>query len=182
MTVKAFGLALVLTAGLMSSADAQQRSSATVYSNGNFKGYSRTFDTPVQGLDPAFTAKSIRIPEGEAWEFCNGKTFSGCKRLDSSMKAGVVSIRSARPIAPVVRSAPGAVVPNGSLRGLTSEFFTAPRQGDARVGIAKNNPEDMRRSATEFCRRAGWRGAAYSQLQEVGGSYFLIDVLCSNDG
>lgn len=187
MTTKRLGIAILLS-GLAAMPAVAQSGPVTVYSKGNFKGPSRTFDTPVQGMDPAFTAKSIKIPEGQSWEFCSGKTYSGCKRLDSSMKAGVVTVRSARPIAPVFRSTPGspgtpgagAGVPNATLRGLSSEFFVAPQQGNQRITIAKNNPEDMRRSATEFCRRAGWRLAVYSQLQEVGGTYYLIDVLCSN--
>lgn len=183
-----FRLSLAATAFLAPThaLHAQDGGAAVIYANGNFKGRGMTLTGPLQGLEQAFTAKSIRIPPGQSWEFCSGRTFTGCRRVDSSVKAGVFTVRSARPIAPVVRSvpgsptAPGAPMPNATLRGLTSEYFVAPQQGNQRIGIAKNNPEDMRRSATEFCRRAGWRFAIHSQLQEVGGTYYLIDVLCSN--
>lgn len=176
-------MAVLVPAGTV---QAQSGGAAVIYANGNFKGYSMTLTSPLQGLEKAFTAKSIRIPEGQAWEFCSGRTFSGCKRVESSVKSGVFSIRSARPIAPVFRSAPGttaapgAPMPNSTLRGLSSEYFVAPQQGNQRISIGKNSPEDMRRAAAEFCNRAGWRYAVHSQLQEVGGTYYLIDVLCSN--
>lgn len=157
---------------------AQTGGPAVIYANGNFKGYSMTLTGPLQGLETAFTAKSIKIPEGQAWEFCSGRTFSGCRRVDSSVKAGVYSIRSARPIAPVIRATVDA--PDQSIKGVTSEYFVAPRQGNNRVGIAANNPEDMRRAADSFCRSAGWRRSVHAQLQEVAGTYYLIDVLCSN--
>jgi hypothetical protein len=171
-----------------SAAAAQANGEATIYSKGHFKGYSLSFTGPLTRIDPPFTAKSIQISPGSAWEFCTGNTFTGCKRLDKSVEAGIFSVRSARPIAPVISTAvgPGAVVgaidlPNQSLRGFASQFFVAPNQGGQRVGVADNKPENMRRAADEFCRAAGWRQSIHARVQAVGTSYYLVDVLCSND-
>jgi hypothetical protein len=139
-----------------------------------------------------FTAKSIQITPGSAWEVCSGRTFTGCRRIDKSVESGVFSVRSARPIAPVIRAAPvaatgaigpdGAVsVPNQSLRGFASEFFVAPNQGGQRVGVPDNKPENMRKAADQFCQAAGWRQSVHARVQQVGTVYYLVDVLCSND-
>ena len=176
-------IAVAAVGGALASASpalAQSGGSAVIYANGNFKGYSMTLTGPLQGLEKAFVAKSIQIPEGQAWEFCTGRTFSGCKRLDKSVKAGVFNIRSARPIAPVVRASVAA--PNQSVRGVASEFFVSPREGNGRLSIPSNSPEQMRDKANAFCRAAGWRMAVHVQLQEGSGAYHLIDVLCANEG
>ncbi len=181
--MKALGwVALAAVAGGLGagSGNAQSGGAAVIYGNGHFKGRSMTLTGPLQGMEEAFTAKSIRIPEGQAWEFCSGKTYSGCKRVDQSVKAGVFTVRSARPIAPVVRSAVES--PNQSLRGFTSEFFVSPREGNARLSISANSPEDMRAKANAFCRAAGWRQAIHAQLQAGNGVYYVIDVLCGNYG
>ncbi|MEO7655399.1 MAG: hypothetical protein ABIS23_06930 [Sphingomicrobium sp.] len=181
MKALAWVVLAVAGAGLAAESGlAQSSGSAVIYGNGNFKGRSLTLTGPLQGLEVAFTAKSIRIGEGGSWEFCSGKTFSGCKRLDKSVKAGVFTVRSARPIAPVVRSAVEA--PNQSLRGMTSEYFVSPRQGNDRLSIGANSPEEMRTKANAFCRAAGWRQAIHAQLQAGNGVYYVIDVLCGNYG
>ena len=168
-----------VTAGLAAASSAQTGGAAVIYSNGHFKGQSMTLTGPLQGLEKAFIAKSIQIPDGQSWEFCTGRTFSGCKRLDKSVKAGIFNIRSARPIAPVVRATVAA--PNQSVRGVASEFFVSPREGSGRLSIPSNNPEQMRDKANAFCRAAGWRMAVHVQLQEGSGVYHLIDVLCANE-
>lgn len=181
--MKALGwIAAAATAAAFAAvqAGAQGSGSAVIYANGNFKGHSMTLTGPMQGLEFGFTAKSIRIPEGQSWEFCSGRTYSGCKRVDQSVRSGVFSIRSARPIAPVVRSQVEA--PNQSLRGITSEFFVSPRDGNGRLSINANSPEDMRDKANAFCRAAGWRQAIHAQLQAGNGVYYVIDVLCGNYG
>ena len=170
------GIATALGA---SSSHAQSGGAAVIYANGNFKGQRMTLTGPLQGLEKAFIAKSIRIPAGQSWEFCTGRTYSGCKRVDQSVKAGVFNIRSARPIAPVVRATVAA--PNQSVRGVASEFFVSPRQGAVRLSIPANSPEQMREKATAFCRAAGWRQAVHAKLQEGSGVYYLVDVLCANE-
>ena len=177
-------------AGLLvaSAAAAQSTGEMTIYSKGHFKGPSLGLGGPLTHIDPAFTAKSIQITSGTAWEICSGNTFSGCKRIDKSVDSMVFSVRSARPIAPVITTsigpgaAPGTVdLPNQALRGFASQFFVAPNQGGRRVGVAENKQGNMGRAADQFCLAAGWRQAVHSRLQDVGGTYYLVDVLCSND-
>ena len=170
------GVAAGLAAG---PGHAQSGGAAVIYSNGHFKGQSMTLTGPLQGLEKAFVAKSIQIPDGQSWEFCTGRTFSGCKRVDKTIKAGVFNIRSARPIAPVVRASVAA--PNQSVRGVASEFFVSPREGAGRLSIPSNSPEQMRDKANAFCRAAGWRQSVHAKLQEGSGVYYLVDVLCANE-
>jgi hypothetical protein len=176
---------------LAGAAQAQSTGEMTIYSKGHFKGANLGLAGPLTNIDPAFTAKSIQITPGSAWEVCSGRTFTGCKRLDKSDEAMVFSVRSARPIAPVVttRVGPGITEgpngtiepPNQSLRGLASEFFVAPNQGGQRVGVPDNKPENMRKAADQFCQAAGWRQSVHARVQQVGSVYDLVDVLCSND-
>lgn len=177
--------AAVLLAG---TANAQSSGEATIYSNGHFRGPSLSLSGPRTRIDPPFTARSVQVSPGSAWELCSGNSFSGCKRIDKSIESAVFSVRSARPIAPVIVNsigpggAPGSSsLPNQALRGFASEFFVAPTQGGRRVGVPDNKPEAMRRAADDFCRAAGWRQSVHARLQSVGGNYDLVDVLCSND-
>ena len=182
------GAAAVLAGG---AASAQSVGEMTIYSKGHFKGPSLGVGGPITHIDPPYTAKSIQITPGTAWEICSGNTFTGCKRLDKSDDAMVFSVRSARPIAPVITTrvgpgitqGPGGTVelPNQSLRGLASEFFVAPNQGGQRVGVPDNRPENARKAADQFCQAAGWRQSVHSRVQQVGAVYYLADVLCSND-
>jgi hypothetical protein len=177
------GMAVIFVGG---AATAQTTGEMTIYSKGHFKGPSLGVGGPITHIDPPYTAKSIQITPGTAWEICSGNTFSGCKRIDKSVESGIFSVRSARPIAPVISTAigpgaaPGTVdLPNQSLRGFASQFFVAPNQGGQRVTVLKQ--ADMGRAADQFCLAAGWREAVHSRLQDVGGTYYLVDVLCSND-
>src|SRR3954469_16812679 len=117
----AIGVAAVATI-LAAAANAQSTGEMTIYSKGHFKGPSLGVGGAITHIDPPFTAKSIQITPGTAWEICSGNTFSGCKRIDKSVEAGIFSVRSARPIAPVISNAvgpgaaPGTVdLPNQSL-------------------------------------------------------------------
>jgi hypothetical protein len=47
--------------------------------------------------------------------------------------------------------------------------------------VSDNKPENMRKAADEFCRAAGWRQSVHARVQQVGSTYYLVDVLCSND-
>jgi hypothetical protein len=182
LAIGAAGAALMT----VTAANAQTTGEMTIYSKGHFKGPSLGVGGPITHIDPPYTAKSIQITPGTAWEVCSGNTFSGCKRIDRSVESGIFSVRSARSIAPVISTAvgPGAAagtidLPNQSLRGFASQFFVAPNQGGQRVAVQKQ--EDQGRAADQFCLAAGWRDAVHSRLQAVGGAYYLVDVLCSND-
>jgi hypothetical protein len=175
---------------LPAAAQAQSDSEISIYTHGHFSGPSITLSGPMRDIDPEFTAKSVKITGENAWELCSGATFTHCRRVDKSVESGVFSVRSVRPIAPVIvtrvngaQSAPGATggsPPNLSLRGVDSEFFVAPNRGGQRVTVSGNKPEGMRRAADEFCRNAGWRQSVHSRLQNDGGTYYLVDVLCAN--
>jgi hypothetical protein len=188
---RVLGIGLAGAAMALAGAAAQSTGEMTIYSKGHFKGANLSLAGPLTNIDPAFTAKSIQITPGSAWEVCSGRTFTGCKRLDKSDEAMVFSVRSARPIAPVVttRVGPGITEgpngtiepPNQSLRGLATEFFVAPNQGGQRVGVPDNKPENMRKAADQFCQAAGWRQSVHARVQQVGSVYDLVDVLCSND-
>lgn len=172
---------IVLLATLLSSlssvAVAQQSGEAVIFERGDFKGASITLSSPTEHIDPAFTARSVRITGSAAWELCSGNTFTGCRRVDRS-RAGVFIVRSARPVAPVVvtRVSP----PNHSLRGVASEFFVAPSRGSARVAVARGSAEQMQREADDFCRAVGWQVSVHAQVQQEGTQFYLVDVLCTN--
>ena len=69
--------AVVLVSLLPAQASAQQDNQATIYDKGHFKGRSITLEGPTR-LQTPFSARSIKIPPGKAWEFCDGNTFTGC--------------------------------------------------------------------------------------------------------
>lgn len=171
------------------SVSAQTTGEMTIYSKGHFKGSSLGIAGPLTHIDPPMSARSIKITEGTAWEVCSGNTFTGCRRIDKSVEAGIFSVRSARPIAPVIAGsmAPGmaivggVAVPTPSLRGYASEYFVAPNRGGQRVALPDNKPENARRAADDFCRSAGWRQSVYSRVQQVGAAFVLADVLCANE-
>jgi hypothetical protein len=181
--------AVAIACLLPAQASAQQDEQATIYDRGHFKGRSITLEGPTR-LQTPFRAKSIKIPEGRAWELCSGNTFTGCKEFNASDRATVVSVRSARPVAPIITSAPpgsaaasvGTVGggPWPSLRGLSSEYFIAPDAGGNRILVASGKSEEASRMAQDFCRQRGWRTSAYERLQSIGGQAYLADVLCAD--
>lgn len=172
---------LALLAGaiglLAGSAQGQEPGRAEIYGRGGFKGASMSFAEPTQHIDPAFTARSVRISGKEAWELCSGNTYTGCRRVDKSLPGAVFIVRSVRPIAPMIvtRVSP----PNQSLRGVASEFFVAPNRNHQRVAVPPANAQEMRRAADDFCRSAGWQKSAHAQVQNDGSNYYLVDVLCT---
>ena len=182
--------AVVLVSLLPAPASAQQDDQATIYDKGHFKGRSITLDGPTR-LQTPFSARSIKIPQGKAWEFCDGNTFTGCKEINQSDETTIITVRSARPIAPVITSAPPSSGPAASvgtvgggpwptLRGLSSEYFIAPDQGGNRILVASGKSEETSRLAEEFCRQRGWRTSAYERIQSIDGRTYLADVLCAD--
>jgi len=182
---------VVLASLLPTQASAQQPDDqATMYDKGHFKGRNITLEGPTR-LQTPFTAKSLKIPDGKSWEFCSGNTFTGCKEISQSDETTVISVRSARPVAPVITSAPTVGGPAASvgtvgggpwptLRGLSSEYFIAPDSGGNRILVATGKSEEASRLAEEFCRARGWQTSAYERLQSIGGHTYLADVLCAD--
>ncbi len=182
--------AVVLGILMPAQAMAQQDDQATIYAKGNYKGYNITLEGPTR-LQTAFTTKSIKIPEGKSWELCSGNTFTGCKEFNASDPSTVMNVRSARPVAPVITSAPPSSGPAASvgtvgggpwptLRGLSSEYFIAPDANGNRILVASGKSEEASRLAEDFCRQRGWRTSAYERLQSIGGHTYLADVLCAD--
>jgi hypothetical protein len=172
----------VLALSIAAPAAAQADQQLTIYSSTHFREGSRSFVGATETIKPVFTARSVRVPEGSVWELCIGEGFHGCRRVDHSLESGIFSVRSVRPVATAIRTAPNVVLANKSLRGADSEFFVAPARGSERIGLAGGKLGTMQEAADSFCRSAGWRRAAHARLQSVGDTYYLIDVLCVNEG
>ena len=176
-------VALAALALTLSAQAAAQQGEVTLYTQGHFKGPSRTIDQATTAL-PAMTVKSVKVAPGTAWELCSGNTFTGCKQFSQSDDGTVQSVRSVRPIAPpiaesVALPSAGPIAGAGpSLKGLASEFFPVPAQSGSRVEAATSTASTV---ATDFCRQHGWRAAAYHRIQTIEGRTFLADVLCTRD-
>lgn len=177
--------AAAFAALLASGASAQDASNEVVlYSKGNYEGASRTIHGPSTSLKIPFVVKSVRIPEGKAWDFCNGNTFTGCKTLNASEPTTALSVRSARPGGMAVAKR-GTVLPPGtlteqSLRGVASEYFVAPVENGNRIEVTAGTAASAR--ADEFCRTRGWQASAHEMSQSVAGRPVLADVLCVQTG
>lgn len=173
-----------LLALVPAQSSAQASGEVTMYGSGHFRHQGPTMEGPTR-LQTPFVMKSVRIPEGAAWEFCSGKTFTGCREIGQSVDAMVMTVRSARPVASVLPStataggvAAGVTGVGTSLRGMASEYFVAPDQGGNRVEVQPGTSEAMTRQAHEFCRTRGWNESAYARLQSISGRFYLADVLC----
>jgi hypothetical protein len=155
-----------------------------LFSHTGFSGGQYAIYGPTQHIVVPFKIGSVAIPDGTHWELCSGNTFSGCREITKSEPAIVASVRSARPVAPVLTSTPTtageAPLSDAHLRGIASEFFVTPAQGGHRIAVPEATAEAMTRSAEEFCRSAGWRSSFYARLQKVGGATYLADVLCAD--
>jgi hypothetical protein len=179
--------AAAFSALLASGVSAQESSNeVTLYSKGHYEGSSRTIHGPSANLKIPFVVKSVRVPEGRAWDFCNGNTFTGCKTLNASEPSTALTVRSARPGGLAVAKR-GTVLPPGtlteqSLRGVASEYFVAPVESGNRVEVAAGTPDAASARADEFCRGRGWQGSAHQMLQSVAGRPVLADVLCVQNG
>jgi hypothetical protein len=176
--------ALTLAATLPSWASAQTASELTMFTRGQFKGARTTVTGPMRGIDPALTVRSIMVPPGTQWELCSGSTFTGCRQYSESQRAMVMTVRSVRPLAPVITTGqsapPTATGPGQSLRGWASEYFVSPDVNGARVQVEAG--QELSTRAREFCRSRGWRASAYQRVQTVGSISYLADVLCVDVG
>ena len=173
-----------VAASLAASAGAQEANEAIIYGKGHFKGPGLTLSGPTRPIDPPYQVRSIQIPQGQSWEFCTGRTYTGCKEFNASDPSVVLNVRSARPVAPVLtETAVNAAIAAGgqaSLRGYSSEFFIVPGDGGNRIEVAGGTSEARSRAAQDFCRGKGWRAAPYARLQNIDGRHFLADVLCAD--
>lgn len=178
--------AVTLAAALPVQASAQTAGELTMFTRGQFAGARRTVTGPMRGIDPAVTVRSIMVPPGTRWELCSGSTFTGCREYSESQRSMVMTVRSVRPLAPVITAgqpgAPNATGPGQSLRGWASEFFVSPDVNGVRIQVQTATGEGMADRAREFCRSRGWRAAAYQRVQTAGSVSYLADVLCVDAG
>jgi hypothetical protein len=155
-----------------------------LFSHTGFSGAQYAIYGPTQHIVVPFKIDSVAIPEGTHWELCSGNSFTGCREISKSEPSILVSVRSARPVAPVLTSTPTtageAPLSDAHLRGIASEFFVTPAAGGKRIAVPEGSAEAMTRSADDFCRRSGWRSSFYARLQDVGGTTYLADVLCAD--
>jgi hypothetical protein len=159
-----------------------------MFGKGRFTGARRVLTGPTR-LENPFVMKSVEIGAGSQWEFCSGKTYTGCRQVAQSDPATVMTVRSARPVGALLVAGELAPAPQpgqrgggASLRGVASEFFVAPDDGGNRVEVPAGTAEATTRRAIEFCRARGWRASPHSRLQTIGGRYYLVDLLCSDSG
>ena len=170
-----------LAALLSAQASAQATAEFSMYSQGHFKGARTSLAGPMQFAQP-LVVRSISVPPGTAWDLCSGKTYTGCREYKETDAAMIMTVRSARPVAAILPASPevraGVARPGQSLRGVASEYFVAPGEGDSRIEVQPGTAEAMSQRANIFCRARGWRSSAHGRLQTVGGRVYLADVLC----
>jgi len=159
----------------------------SLFSRGQYKGSRITVTAPRQGIDPPIIVRSVTVPPGTQWELCSGSTFTGCRQFARSTPSMVMTVRSVRPIAPVITSsnpAPPAGATSGgqSLRGWASEYFVSPDVNGSRIQIETGMSERVAERARDFCRSRGWRASAHQRVQTVGQLSYLADVLCVDNG
>ena len=106
VAIGAVALAALLPA--QSQAQEQQPAELVLYPKGNFKGAGYSVAGASQSMR-VFTVRSVKIPEGQAWELCSGNTFSGCKEFQQSDPAMVMNVRSVRPVAPKITTVGASV-------------------------------------------------------------------------
>lgn len=173
-----------------------QNPSATIYRDTSFRGPAVAADRANPNLRLNFPVFSIRVALGD-WELCSQPNYRGnCITVSQSTSDLRRThnwdgpLQSMRPIDD--RPPPGGGGGGGfqqSLRGMASEFFPAPRQG--------NNPNSNRvqacpsgnattacasQNADRFCRSVGWNGSAHERMETVNRRIYLADVLCVRSG
>lgn len=165
---------------------AQARGEMTLYSAPNFGGTRYTVTGPRQNIALPWPVRSIRIIRGERWQVCARNGYQGgCATFDGSVSNLRRIVASARPLGvptPLPQPVPpgGGGNPGPSLRGMSAEFFAAPRSGGRRVeGSRRGIPSEASAAADRFCRSRGWTASAHERMQTVGGVNYLADVLCT---
>ncbi len=186
--------ALTMTALTMTAPAAAQRSEATIYRDANFSGPAMFIDRANPNLGLAWPVRSIRVPAGN-WELCPQTNFRGTCMIIGQNTADLRRaygwagpLQSMRPLnqgGGGGNGGGGGGTYPGSLRGMASEFFPAPRSGNSRVLACRNNNATANcaaDTADRFCRSVGWRGALHQTMQSERNRVYLADVLCANAG
>jgi hypothetical protein len=174
--------------------------SATVYRDSNFRGPAVAVDRANANLRLTFQVVSIRVMNGP-WELCPQPNFRGqCLLVGQSTSdlrrtygwAGPLqSMRPADDGPPPFGPPPGGgggASPQ-SLRGMASEFFPVPRNGNIMTAprlpacsSGSATPGCAAQTADRFCRSVGWNGSAHERMATVNRRVYLADVLCVRSG
>jgi hypothetical protein len=164
-----------------------QSASATIYRDTNFSGPAIAIERPQTNLGLRYPVFSIRVQRG-SWELCPQPNFRGnCITVDRTTPdlrrsfGWNGTLQSIRP----ADDWGGGATGGQSLKGMASEFFPAPRRGNARVEAcpgASPTSSCAARNADRFCVAAGWAGSARELMETVNRRVYLADVLCVRTG
>lgn len=175
------GVALVVP----SASEAQRTNQLILYSDIGFRGRSVTVSGTQTLVNVPFTVRSARIAPREAWQVCPLPAFQGsCNTFQENQGNISWRVSSARPRTFVTPTPmPSPVPPIGtapSLRGMSSEFFPQPSDGNGRVeSCAQGTARCAQQSADRFCVSRGWTASAHELQETVNRRNFLADVLCT---
>lgn len=188
-------LAMAVAGSLVAGPVLAQSSSATIYRDSGFQGPAVAVDQATPNLRLNFQVQSIRITRG-AWELCPepnyrgnclivGQTTPDLRRTHYGWTGRLQSMRPAGNGGGWGGGGGG----NGqerSLRGMASEFFPAPRQGNGRVLACPQSNSGSAScaaaTADRFCQQRGWRGSARELMETENRRIYLADVLCVQSG
>lgn len=173
---------------------ASQGGAATIYRDPNFRGPAVAVDRANSNMQLNYQVFSIRARG--SWELCPEPNFRGQCLIVAQDTADLRRtynwpgrLQSMRPISggPPPFQPPAGGGGNQqwgqSLRGMSSEFFPAPRQGNSRVLACTRGtatPSCASASADQFCRSRGWRHSAREMMETENRRAYLADVLCAN--
>lgn len=188
----AIGLALLPASAASAQPLGNRGDSATIYRDSNFRGPAVAVDRANPNLRLNFPVQSIRIARG-TWELCPEPNFRGrCLTVGQSAQDlrraynWPGPLQSIRPVGDGGWGGGGGGGNAGqSLRGMASEFFPAPRQGNGRVLACQTGNASTAcaaASADRFCQQRGWRGSARQLMETENRRVYLADVLCVQSG
>ena len=181
-------IALAVAVTLPTGAAAQRSGQLTFYSNIGFRGQSYTVTGPRTNVRVPFSIRSAQVAPGESWEICTGSEYRGnCQTIAESVGNVALSVRSARPVTATTLPAPVPAPPANaqSLRGMASEYFPQPSDGNGRVLSCPGGSGSTAcaaESADRFCKSRGWTASSYERQETVAGRTYLSDVLCTRTG
>ncbi len=186
--LKVSAIALAVAILLPAGASAQRSGQLTFYSDIGFRGQSYTVTGPRTNVSVPFSIRSAQVAPGESWEICTSTEYGGrCQTIAESIANAALTVRSARPANATTLPAPIPVPPANaqSLRGMVSEYFPQPSDGNGRVLSCPGGSGSaacVAESADRFCQARGWTASSYERQETVAGRNYLSDVLCTRTG
>lgn len=178
-------MALAAALLLPTSGAAQRAGQLTFYSEIAFRGQSFTVTGPRENVRVPFRIRSAQVAPGKSWEICTSTQYRGnCQTIGESVGNIALSVRSARPANATTLPAPIPAPPANqqSLRGIASEYFPQPSDGNGRVlscAGGSGSASCAAQSADRFCQSRGWTTSSYERQETVAGRTYLADVLCT---